>query len=255
MEVRMRAWLLSIVLAVAVLAPGAASAQRRMFNAGGVSQLGGQTVPASRNALMAGGLYPSFMWGQYTLGMSQGFDLGLRGDFYFASPLSTGDFGLGFGFGVPMRVGLSQSNKVAFALKLAPDFILGEFGDGDWHWNCYYDNRGRRFCRGDPDWNRDYDDDFGVGFGFEFGLLVGIPVSIVNIVTGITSPIHFVYIDAADDFVFVFPFAPFGGAEVRLTQDLNVFGMFQFGMAIQKWEDDTDLDGFFRFWAGIQYAL
>ncbi len=250
-----RAGLLSCVVAVAVLAPGAASAQRRMFNAGGVSQLGGQIVPPNRNALMAGGLYPSIMWGQYTLGMSQTFDLGLRADFYIASPLSTGDFGMGFGFGVPMRIGLSDSNKVSFALKLAPDFVLGEFGDNDWGW-CYSDRFGRRYCQGNRDWRDDYyDDPFGIGFGLEFGLLVGIPVSIVNIVTGITSPIHFVYVDGPDDFVFVFPFAPFGGAEVRVADDLNVFGMFQFGMAIQKWENDTDLDGFFRFWAGIQYAM
>ena len=246
------------VCALLLAVPVASEAQRRPFNAGGVSVLGGQILPQNHNALAAGGLYPSIAWGQYTFALGRTFDLGLRGDLFWASPLSTNAFGWGFGFGVPMRIGLSQGQKVSFALKLAPDFIIGEFGSD--YYGCYHDRFGTLYCRGQPGWSRRYyndyyGDDYGYGFGVDFGLLVGIPVSIVNIICGITSPFHLVYLSDAEVTGFSFPIAPFGGAEVRLTDNLNVFGMFQFGVAFETWEGYHSNDGYFRFWAGIEYAM
>jgi hypothetical protein len=242
---------LPFALGLAILAvPLASEAQRHPFNAGGISIMGGQTLPKGRNAIAAGGFYPSMAWGQFTFGLAQSFDLGLRGDFFYASPLATGPFGYGFGFSVPMRVGISQTNKVGFALKLAPDVIMGDFADYDY--GACYSYRGDVICHGDPYWNRRYYND---RYADEFGFGVGFPVSIVNIITGITTPFHIVFLSDADVTGIIFPIAPFGGAEVRLTDDLNVFGMGQFGISIESWSGYRDTDSFFRFWAGIEYAL
>jgi hypothetical protein len=241
-----------VVTAALLAAPAVSLAQRRNFNAGGVSQMGGQIMPENRNGVAAGGLYPSILWGQFTFGMSRNFDLGLRGDFYWASPLSTGPFGFGFGFSVPMRIGIAQGQKASFALKIAPDIVMGNFSDV--YTGCYW-YRGVHYCDGNRFYNRYNDFGFGVGLGLDFGLLVGIPVSIVNILAGVTTPFHFVFFADSNVTGIVFPIAPFGGAEVRVADNLNVLGLMQFGMSIESWEGARNVDGYFRFWAGIEYAF
>lgn len=248
------------VAVVSLLAVPSGAQRRREFRSGGVSQLGGQVLPPHRNALAAGGLYPSMGWFQFTKGMSRSFDMGFRGDLFYASPLSSDEFGWSLGFTIPMRIGLSGSNKVAFAIKIAPDFVIGELEDdsfGDGYCHCH-DVRGAYDCHCHDDY-RDFDDfdddDFGLGPGFEVGLLVGIPVSIVNIVCGITSPMHFIFFEDHEGIDLFFPIAPFAGAEIRLRDDFNVFGVFQGGITIHSNEFDSDQEGYFRFWAGIEYAM
>lgn len=236
------------------LATAPAQAQRREFANGGVSQLGGQVLPG-RSAIATGGLYPG-LWFQFTTSLSRRFDLGFRGDLYYASPLGN-QYGAGTGFSLPMRLALSQTSRVSVALKLAPSFIAGNFEDDELNgvycrdtpdgWRCW-DNR-NAFYRG-------YDNsDFGLGMGFEIGVLVGIPVKIVNIIVGITSPIHLVFYDDHDGGDLYIPVAPFGGAEIRLTDKLNVFGMAQPGVTFHSNGHGREMEGYFRFWAGIELAL
>lgn len=243
---------LGALLVCALAAP--ASAQRRDFSAGGVSQFGGQTLPG-RNALAAGGLYPS-LWFQFTLGLSRRFDLGFRGDLFYASPLEN-EYGPGLGFSLPMRLALTQGGKVSIALKLAPSVIAGEFEDDELDGRYCRHTAGGWRCWNDPDdfYDGYNDDDFGFGMGFEFGVLMGIPVKIVNIIVGITSPFHIVFFEDHDGADIYFPIAGYGGAEVRLTDRLNVFGLIQPGVSYHSNERGTEMEGFFRFWAGIEYAL
>lgn len=244
---------LGAVLVCALAAP--AAAQRRDFANGGVSQFGGQVLPRG-SALSAGGLYPS-LWFQFVMSMSRRFDLGFRGDLFYSSPLEN-EYGPGFGFTLPMRLALSTGGKVSIALKLAPTFIAGDFEDdefdgdycrvlSDGSWRCYGNRR---------DFYDDYDDDdFGLGFGMDFGVLIGIPVRIVNIIVGLTSPFNIVFFEDHDGMDVYFPIAGFGGAEIRLTDKLNVFGLAQPGVTIHSNGHGSEMEGFFRFWAGIELAL
>ena len=247
----------TLVLAALLIcsAASSANAQRRDFAAGGVSQLGGQTLQG-RNALATGGLYPG-LWFQFTMGLSPRFDLGFRGDLNYASPLET-TYGPNFVFSLPMRLSIAHGQKVSVALKLAPSFLAGEMEDDEFKgqychavgptgWHCH---RGLNGFYGDA-----ADSDFGMGFGFEFGVLVGIPVKIVNIIFGLTTPFAIVFFEDHDGADIYIPFAGFGGAEIRVGERLNVFGLIQPGMSVHTTTYGTEMEGFFRFWGGIEYAL
>ena len=119
---------------------------------------------------------------------------------------------------------------------------------------CHYHGRQGWHCH-DGGFDDFDDDDFGVGFGFEFGVLVGIPVGIVNILVGGTSPFHIVFFEDHDGADFFLPITGMGGAEIRLGERLNVFGLIQPGVTFQWNEHFDDTEPFFRFWAGIEYAL
>lgn len=231
-----------------------ARAQRRDFASGGSSQFGGQILQG-HNALATGGLYPS-LWFQFTMGMSRRFDLGFRGDLYYASPVQT-TYGPGLGFSIPMRLGLLGGQKLSIALRMQPSFIMGEFEDdrfdgaychshGPQGWHCH-DNRGDFY-----DYN---DDDSGIGFGFEFGVLFSIPIRMVNVIFGLTSPFTIVFFEDHDGADVFFPVAGFGGVEVRVAERLNILGLVQPGMTYHSNEIGSEMEGFFRLWGGIEYAL
>lgn len=218
--------------------------------AGGSSQFGGQIL--QRNALAAGGLYPGLFF-QYTMGMSRRFDLGFRGDLYYASPVET-TYGPGLGFSLPMRLGLLQGQKLSIALRMQPSFIMGDFEDD--HGYCHSHGRDGWHCHDNRGDFYDYDDDdFGIGFGFEFGVLFGIPVRIVNIIFGITTPFTIVFFEDHDGADVFFPVAGFGGVEVRVAERLNVLGLVQPGITFHSNEARHHTEGFFRLWGGIEYAL
>ena len=154
-----------------------------------------------------------------------------------------------------MRLSLASGQKVSVALRLQPSFLAGDMED---------DEIGGVYCHSHPpqgwhchDTLRGYDNssDFGMGFGFEFGVLVGIPVRMVNIIFGLTSPFAIVFFEDHEGADIFFPFAGFGGVEVRVAERLNVLGLAQPGMTWHSNKYGSEMEGFFRFWGGIEYRL
>ena len=251
---------MAAVLAGVCAAPSAAEAQRRRrapgFESGRpLSLYGGQTLGRG-SAIAAGGIFPGLFF-QYQAALSQRFDLGFRADLLWGSPYSSTTIGYGIQLAMPMKLAIAQGRRVAFSLRINPDLVFGSFrphGGGD----CFcrnWDRRGRCVDRG-CGWGFFDADRDSFGIGCDIGLNVGIPVRNVNIIFGASSPFHIVFLTDVDQVDVYFPIAPYGGAEVRLTPKIAVFGLGQFGFNLHAPEvGGSHGDTFLRLWGGIEVAL
>jgi hypothetical protein len=233
-----------------VLASGSVAAARRPRVVRTVSVEGGQTLGRGGAALATGGLFPG-VFVEYLTGVDDRADVGVRGDLFWSSPYSAEGFGTGLGVSLPLRLGLARGPHAAVAFRVAPDMVLGRFGPmagcdcvaRDAFGSCI-----ELACDG-PARGRP-----GMGIGCDLGVNVGIPIGNVNVLAGASSPIHYVVSPGRTD-LYV-PIAPFGGAEVRLANDLNVFGLAQLGTALHDPSGQpTRAETFARLWGGIEVGL
>lgn len=198
------------------------------------SMFGGKLLDGGQSAIGAGFGWPGLFF-EYDIGVSSAFNLGFRGDLYFGNPFGGFDVGLGFGFAVPMRIRIAQLQRVDLALKLAPRFFAGQLDVNQ------ADLRDKAFV---------------VGIGFEPGLLVGVRVhEKVNVIAGVSFPVLFAIDTDHEQTEVWFPIAAFGGAELALSDEFNLFGTLGVGPSIHAGGRRTKAEAYFGLYLGFEYAL
>ncbi|MBI2895246.1 MAG: hypothetical protein HYY06_16955 [Deltaproteobacteria bacterium] len=233
--IAMRSTLVLASLLSVLTAPIAARCQRARDQGPPFSVFGGELLRSSESTIAAGFGWPG-LFVQYDAGVSQRFGIGFRGDLFFGSPVGGFDTGMGFGLSVPMRLQLIRLRRVGIALKLAPRFFVGQLDV----------NRGK----GHPD------DELLLGFGFETGPLVSVHVHRqIDVIAGLTVP-FLLAVDVDDRFSEVwFPVVAFGGAELSLSRDFNLWSTVSIGPAIHGGELATKAEAYFWFMFGFEYRI
>lgn len=226
-------WMPGLAFAAVLLAAAPARAQSASPESP-FSTLGGKLLDHGEDAIATGFGWPGIFF-EYDLGVSSSFNLGFRGDLYFGNPFGGFDVGLGFGFAVPMRLRIAQLHRVDLAIKLAPRFYLGQLDA----------NR------------RDFDDKaFVLGIGFEPGILVGVRVhEQVNIIAGASFPLLFAFDADHEEMEVWFPVVAFGGAEIGLSPNFNLFGQVSVGPAIHGGGDRTRAEALFALMFGLELRV
>jgi hypothetical protein len=205
-----------------------------------MSQIGARPLAPGEAGIAAGNGFPSLLWMQFTQGTVPGLDAGIRADLYGAAPLGTLDGGAAIGFGIPLRIDLGRSGNTSFALRLAPDLLAGDLADDF----CSRERQVWR-CRSGS----------GVGVGIEQGFLVGLMGDRASFVTGVAMPLHAAKIHGRDGIDVVVPLTVVGGIEVPIVGDVQALGLVQPGLSLHTMPDDSAVEGYVRFWTGIESAI
>lgn len=227
----------SFVLMVTVtfaLAAAAAEAQPRSTpqRRPALSLYGGHALPRGDSVLAAGAGFPG-VFVQYSAGVSDRTDVGVRADLLWSSPYSFAGAGTGIQLALPTRVMLAHGPRAAVALRFAPDVVFGDFA---------------------PAAARD--GERSIALGVDAGVNVGVPVRPVEVVFGVTSPVHWVAATGSSRTDLHVPVAPYAGAEVRLTEGLGAFGIGQLGYDVHVPRNGTThFDPFARIVAGLSVAV
>ena len=134
---------------------------------------------------------------------------------------------IGGAFNVPLRWHLKKTGATDIAFQVKPGILLGSMEGGG-------------------------------GDHFVFGLRceLSVPVTIeltpkVNLITGGAIPLTGMFVDGADDY-FVLPLLARIGAEVKATEKITPWLLFELGPAI-AFGDDTESEFAFRIWVGSSF--
>ncbi len=176
--------------------------------------------------VVGGGLGWPGLWGQYDMGLSDGFSLGLRAGLGYGSPIAF-QGGYGLSVAVPMRIGLSSGDKVSIALTLTPtgDLLFGGYST----WGPY--------CTGPfGTYNCWVTATYAIfSFGFEPGVMVGINLGRnkpITVLVGGAVPLAW-YLPTGGNAGGWFAGAVVaqGGVEIQVIPKLNVGGLLRVGPA------------------------
>ncbi len=129
---------------------------------------------------------------------------------------------------LPVRWQLKKTGQTNLAFQVKPGMLLGSMDIGR-------------------------DDRFVFGLRSEFSVPVSIDLTPkVNLITGGAIPLTYLVIDDADD-PLVLPILARLGAEVKATEKITPWLVFELGPAIAFADSDTETEFAFRVWAGSTF--
>ncbi|MFW5921549.1 MAG: hypothetical protein ACOCUS_06890 [Polyangiales bacterium] len=167
----------AVVLASILLALSPAEARADRPTSGDMSLLSGRTLGVDNTVIAAGLGWPGF-WAQVELAPSSTFNLGIRGEVDYGSPIMGVGTAIGGGVSVPMRIHFYGEGSLDLAVGIRP---LGVVGEGS--------TVGARDV---------FSDDLGWGVGSEARLLLGYQASDdVTIGAGAGGGLY--YVNVPDD--------------------------------------------------------
>jgi hypothetical protein len=138
------------------------------------------------------------------------------------------DMKIGGAVNVPLRWQLRKTGQTNIAFQIKPGMLLGSM-------------EARR------------EDRFVFGLRGEFSLPVSIELTPkVNLITGGSIPLSAFFVDDADDYV-VLPLLVRLGAEVKATEKITPWLVFELGPAMAFGDFDTETEFAFRVWAGSTF--
>lgn len=138
------------------------------------------------------------------------------------------DMEIGGAVNVPVRWQLRKSGQTNIAFQVKPGMLLGSMEAGR-------------------------DDRFVFGLRGEFSLPVSIDLTPkVNLITGGTIPLSVFFVEDVDDYV-VLPLLARLGAEVKATEKITPWIVFELGPAMAFGDFDTETEFAFRVWAGSTF--
>lgn len=168
-----------LALACALLAWLPAEARASRPTSGDMSLLSGRTLGVDHTVMAAGLGWPGF-WAQVELAPSSTFNLGIRGEVDYGSPIIGLGTAIGGGASVPMRIHFYGEGHLDLALGIRP---LGVVGEGS--------TVGAEGV---------FSDDLGWGVGSEARLLLGYQASEdVTLGAGAGGGLYYVDVPDADD--------------------------------------------------------
>ncbi len=199
-----------------------------------VSVLSGRTLGNGETVLWFDGGYPGIR-ATAVLAPSSRLNLGLRGQFLYASPYMGFATGIGGSFEVPLRFLVYGHDTIDVSLTATPRFVLGE--------GHIVGEEGV------------FADDFGLGASVDLGARAGFAVADrITLAAGLAAEAGVVAVPAADDPGGVFIFTGVVGLEAELSMDvvltLEVTGGYGTSPGIL-----FDQRGVFRGYAGVAFLL
>ena len=138
------------------------------------------------------------------------------------------DVEIGGAFNVPLRWHLAKSGPTDVAFRLTPGVLIGNMEHGP-------------------------DDDFVFGLRGEFAVPITIDLHPkVNLITGVTVPFSVFFVEDSDDYV-VIPILARIGAEVKATNTVTPWLLFELGPGIAAGDFGSEVEFAFRIWVGSAF--
>lgn len=193
--------------------------------AGPPSLLGGKQMPVGMSHQVGVG-WPGFFYEYWQSGIP---DWGIGAEILYGD--WSGEFSdleIGGAVNVALRWHLFKSGNTDIGFQVKPGMLLGSMEAGR-------------------------DDRFVFGVRAE----VSAPVTVdltprVNLITGATIPLTYLVIDDVDD-PFVLPILARLGAEVKATEKITPWVLFELGPALAFVDSDTETEFAFRAWVGSSF--